>query len=77
MASCSAITPGVSPSGPATTSHVYISGGTFEPTVTPVDADGTRGATRALDEVTVLVDPVAKATATPRCAAAPGASGGQ
>ena len=39
--------------------------------MTPVDADGNRGLTRTTEEITVLVDPVATATATPRCGVLP------
>ncbi|MBM7513499.1 PKD repeat protein [Nocardioides cavernae] len=54
-----------------TVSHTYTEGGTFAAEVTPVDADGNRGPTRTTEEITVLVDPVATATATPRCGVLP------
>ena len=54
-----------------TVSHTYTEGGTFTAEVTPVDADGNRGLTRTTEEITVLVDPVATATATPRCGVLP------
>ena len=57
--------------GGAEVSHTYTDGGTFAASVTPVDAAGNRGLTRTADEVTVLVDPVATATATPRCGVLP------
>ncbi|MCY4726180.1 PKD domain-containing protein [Nocardioides sp. STR2] len=57
--------------GGAEVSHTYADGGTFTAEVTPVDADGNRGLTRTTEEITVLVDPVATATATPRCGVLP------
>jgi PKD repeat protein len=57
--------------GGASVSHTYTEGGTYEATVTPVDADGNRGASRTMAAITVLVDPVATASATPSCGLAP------
>ncbi|MBC2934455.1 PKD domain-containing protein [Nocardioides sp. zg-1228] len=57
--------------GAGEVSHTYTEGGTFTAEVTPVDADGNRGLTRTTEEITVLVDPVATATATPRCGVLP------
>ena len=57
--------------GAGAVSHTYTEGGTFTAEVTPVDADGNRGLTRETEEITVLVDPVATATATPRCGVLP------
>jgi cytochrome c len=57
--------------GGAEVSHTYTDGGTFTATVTPVDADGNRGLTRETEEITVLVDPVVTASATPRCGVLP------
>ncbi|WP_246856052.1 PKD domain-containing protein [Nocardioides xinjiangensis] len=57
--------------GGAEVSHTYSDGGTFTARVTPVDAEGNRGLTRETEEITVLVDPVATATATPRCGVLP------
>ncbi|WP_209020779.1 PKD domain-containing protein [Nocardioides sp. 1609] len=51
--------------------HTYAAEGSFTAKVTPVDADGTRGATVTARSVTVLTDPVPTASATPSCGIAP------
>jgi PKD repeat protein len=51
--------------------HTFRAEGSFRAKVTPVDADGTRGATVEARAVTVLTDPVATATAKPSCGIAP------
>ena len=57
--------------GGAEVTHTYTAGGQFTPSVTPVDAEGNRGAEREGEQVTVLVDPTARATADPRCGVLP------
>ncbi|WP_340294534.1 PKD domain-containing protein [Aquipuribacter hungaricus] len=57
--------------GGAEVTHTYTEGGSFTPSVTPVDAEGHRGAEREGETVTVLVDPVARAAADPRCGVLP------